>query len=97
MGATQSDAETDVNTGTDPNDSVYEPPQGVVDRVRESVLLKMALGGVLFIIMGALFNTGLIVPAGGLWSIWGAIFATWGVGLILVGLGAYGFLSFKRR
>ncbi|WP_226042606.1 hypothetical protein [Natrinema sp. DC36] len=96
MGTTQSDTETDVDTRTDPTDSAYEPPKGIGGAVRNSVLLKIAIGGVLFVLIGAFLDSGILVPTGELWSIWAAIFATWGAGLILAGLVGYGFLWWKR-
>lgn len=96
MGTTQSNIETDVDTETDQNESVYKPPKGISGAVRNSMLLKIAIGGALFVLIGAFFDSGILVPAGELWSIWAAIFATWGAGLILAGLVGYGFLRWKR-
>lgn len=96
METTQSDIETDADGGTDPNGPVYGPEEGVRGAVRDSVLLKIAIGGALFVLTGAFFDSGVLVPTGGLWSIWAAVFAVWGAGLILAGLGGYGFLWWRR-
>ncbi|SEW31227.1 hypothetical protein [Natrinema salifodinae] len=55
--------------------------------LRESVLLKLAAVGLLQITLGAIINEG----------IWAAIVAVWGAGLVLVGLGLYGFIWWRRN
>ncbi|GCF16149.1 hypothetical protein Harman_40840 [Haloarcula mannanilytica] len=96
MGTTQSDNRSGVDGSSGPDKSVYSPSDGVADAIRESVLLKIAIGGVVFTLIGVFFDSGVLVPTGGLWSIWAAIFAVWGAGLFLFGIGAYGFLWWRR-
>jgi hypothetical protein len=80
-----------------PDELLASQSDGVLDAIRESVLLKIAIGGVVLALIGTLLDSGTLVPTGGLWSIWAALLAVWGAGLFLVGVGAYGFLWWRRN
>ncbi|WP_408960279.1 hypothetical protein [Natrinema sp. 74] len=97
MGATRSETETDMDASTEANESVYEPPEGISGAIRDSVLLKIAIGGGLFVLLSGFLDSGVLVSAGGLWSIWAAVFAAWGAGLVLTGLVGYGVLWWSRN
>lgn len=58
----------------------------VLDALRSSALLSLAAGGVLFVLIGYLIQTG----------VWAAIFAVWGAGMIGIGLVGYGLLWARR-
>lgn len=96
METTQPTSQSGVDGSAGPNEAAYESPDGVLGAVRESVLLKVAIGGVGFMLLGVLLDSGALVPTGGLWSTWAALLAVWGTGLFLVGTGAYGFLWWRR-
>ncbi|WP_121743357.1 hypothetical protein [Natronorubrum halophilum] len=87
MGSTQ--RTNDSETISHIRESVLEPLFG-------SILLKIAAAGVVFIVLGAFLNGG-GTGDGELMGIWSAIFAVWGAGLVLVGLGLYTFVWWRRR
>ena len=55
--------------------------------VRESLLLRIAVFGILLIFAGYVINYG----------VWAAILPTWGVAMILLGVGGYAFVWWNRR
>ena len=70
------------------NDSVtYSRQSGILATVRNSVLLTVALIGLLELVVAYAIHTG----------VWAAILAVWGSGLIIVGLVGYTFVWWKRR
>lgn len=70
------------------NDSVSTSRRGgIVNTVRSSALLILALIGLVEVIVGYVMHTG----------VWAAILAVWGSGLILVGLVGYAFVWWKRQ
>lgn len=97
MGSTQTDTEKDLDVGPEDSGTSYSPPDGVVGTIRESLLLKLALAGVLVVLVGALLDSGLVVPASRLWRIWAVVFVFWGSGLVLAGSIGYGILYWQRN
>jgi len=95
MGTTQSNADADEGAG--PAGTVRAEPEGIREIIADSVLLKIAIFGGLTVLLGAFLDTGVLVPRGGLWGIWSAVFAVWGAGLITAGLGGYLFVWWRRR
>ncbi|NUB93596.1 hypothetical protein HT576_21680 [Haloterrigena sp. SYSU A121-1] len=69
----------------------------VFDSIFDSVLLRLAAAGVVFVALGAVLNGVTLGGEGELMGLWAAIFAVWGSGLILVGLGLYSFVWWRRR
>lgn len=63
----------------------------VIDAISGSVLLKIAMAGVLLFVSGWLLDVGINE------GVLAAIFAVWGVGLMLVGLSGYGFIWWRRQ
>lgn len=88
MGSTQ--RANDPETTSRSRDSVLEP-------LFNSVLLRLAAAGAVFVALGAVMNGITMGGEGELMGLWSAIFAVWGSGLILVGLGLYGFVWWRRR
>ncbi|ELZ15400.1 hypothetical protein C477_16985 [Haloterrigena salina JCM 13891] len=70
----------------------------VFDSIFDSVLLRLTAAGAVFVALGAVLN-GITWGSGDgqLMGIWAAIFAVWGSGLILVGLGLYSIIWWRRR
>ncbi|WP_424005180.1 hypothetical protein ACOZ4I_17685 (plasmid) [Haloarcula salina] len=67
------------------------------DRLRESVLLKLAVGGVCLIAAATLLQVFVVDPSNpGLVGVWTALLPIWGVGLIVAGLGAYLFVMWRQ-
>ncbi|MDS0223036.1 hypothetical protein NDI54_16950 [Haloarcula sp. S1AR25-5A] len=97
MGTTQPNSQSGVDGSAGPNEAVYSRSEGIVETIRDSILLKIAIGGIVFTLVGVFFDSGILVPTGGLWSIWAAIFAVWGAGLFLLGIVGYGFFWWRRR
>ncbi|RRJ30095.1 hypothetical protein [Halocatena pleomorpha] len=62
----------------------------VINHLPDSVLLNVATGGVL------LFVTGWLLDVGFNEGVWAAIFAAWGIGLMLAGVGSYGAIWWRR-
>lgn len=60
---------------------------GVLESLRNSVLLKIATMGIVLLALGAILSEG----------VWAAIFAVWGIGLMLVGFGFYGLIWWRRN
>lgn len=69
----------------------------VLDPLIDSLLLKIAAAGIVFVALGVILNGITFGGEGELMGIWSAIFAVWGAGLILVGMGFYGFIWWRRR
>ncbi|WP_222912953.1 hypothetical protein [Natrinema sp. SYSU A 869] len=69
----------------------------VLDPIIDSLLLKIAAAGAVIVALGTILNGASIGGEGELMGIWSAIFAVWGSGLILVGLGLYSFIWWRRR
>jgi len=63
------------------------PVRDVVETVRNSVLLTLALAGVVMFLAGAILQYGVLA----------AMFAIWGAGLILVGATGYTLLWYSRQ
>lgn len=61
--------------------------RGVVGTIRNSVLLMIALFGIVLFVLGFLINTG----------IWAAMFAVWGTALFLFGVTGYTVVWWQRR
>ncbi|WP_247004252.1 hypothetical protein [Halosolutus gelatinilyticus] len=59
----------------------------LLEPLYESLLLKIAVVGVFLIAVGAILSEG----------VWAAIVAVWGIGLLLTGLGFYGFIWWRRN
>ncbi|UPM44294.1 hypothetical protein [Halocatena salina] len=64
--------------------------QTVINSIDDSVLLKVAIAGVL------LFVSGWLLDVGANEGVWAAIFGAWGSGLVLVGLSCYGVIWWRR-
>ncbi|ELY92197.1 hypothetical protein [Natrialba taiwanensis] len=77
----------EVTQQTDDSESVAHPHGVRRGSLRNSILLKLALLGGLLIALGALINEG----------VWAAVITVWGAGLVLAGLGFYGFIWWRRR
>lgn len=83
-----------------------EPVFVLLEPIRNSILLQIATVGVVLFALGPILDGTTLGPvlneggAGGdgeLMAIWAATVTVWGVGLILVGLGLYGFIWWRRR
>ncbi|OVE85831.1 hypothetical protein [Natronolimnobius baerhuensis] len=59
----------------------------VLETVANSLSIQILLGGVLFIAVGFIINTG----------VWAAVLAIWGAGLMMVGLASHLLIIFSRR
>ncbi|ADB63241.1 hypothetical protein Htur_4430 (plasmid) [Haloterrigena turkmenica DSM 5511] len=88
MGSTQ--RANDPETTSQSRDSILEP-------LFDSLLLKIAAAGAALVALGAILNGVTLGGEGELMGLWAAIFAVWGSGLILVGLGLYSFVWWRRR
>jgi len=63
------------------------PVRDVVETVRNSVLLTLALAGVVMVLVGAILQYGVLA----------AMFAIWGAGLFLAGATGYSLLWYSRQ
>lgn len=61
--------------------------QSVLQTIRGSVLLMLAVAGVLTILLGYVIQTG----------VWAAILAVWGSALVIVGVVGYTLIWWDRR
>lgn len=63
------------------------PLERAFEIVRGSILLRMAVGGVLLIVLGYLIQNG----------VWAAMFPAWGTALVLIGVLGYAIVRWQRR
>lgn len=83
-------------SGTDP-DTASGPMANVLESIRESALLKLALLGVGFLLFAVFLQVVVVNPDNpGLVGVWTALFPVWGTGLILVGVGGYLFIWWRQ-
>lgn len=68
-----------------------------VEAVRDSVLLKLAMAGVLLIVLSVFMQLFVVNPENpGLAGIWKGMLPLWGTGLIITGLGSYLYVWWSR-
>lgn len=93
MGTTQVDSDSEASQ----SNVEHEESGRIRSAIADSVLLKIAVSGVFVVLFGAFLDSGIAVPAGGLWGIWSAVFAVWGGGLILTGVFGFAFVWWRRN
>ncbi|WP_242695623.1 hypothetical protein [Halomontanus rarus] len=72
---------------TDESVATYDMDTGPIERFKNSFSLKLAAGGLVFILIGFILQTG--VMAG--------VMAVWGIALVIIGVLMYAFIQWSLR